>query len=119
MIKKLISLIIAVVMVAELIGDKVLAEKVLAEGVYYIESAQKVGHVMDVAGAGKQSGTETILYEKHGGENQLFVLRYDRVDDSYTITAKHSGKILGMNSVDCPVFERVRQQETRLDDAQK
>ena len=119
MIKKLISLIIAVMMVAELIGDKVLAEKVLAEGVYYIESAQKVGHVIDVAGAGKQSGTETILYEKHGGENQLFVLRYDRVDDSYTITAKHSGKILGMNSVDCPVFERVRQQETRLDDAQK
>ena len=51
MIKKLISLIIAVMIVAELIGDKVLAEKVLAEGVYYIESAQKVGHVIDVAGA--------------------------------------------------------------------
>ena len=47
MIKKLISLIIAVIMVAELIGDKVLAEKVLAEGVYYIESVQKVGHVID------------------------------------------------------------------------
>ena len=69
MIKKLISLIIAVMIVAELIGDKVLAEKVLAEGVYYIESAQKVGHVIDVAGAGKQSGTETILYEKHGGSS--------------------------------------------------
>ncbi len=61
------------------------------DGVYYIKASKDPKFLVDVNGASKGDGTNLLLYERHGGDNQKF--RITKVkDDQYTIQCMHSGK---------------------------
>jgi hypothetical protein len=50
------------------------------------------GFVVDVVGAGQNSGQPVILFAQHGGENQLYDLQ--NIGGRFQIVARHSGKCL-------------------------
>jgi len=42
------------------------------KGKYFMIVSEFTGFVLDVKGAGSSPGTEVLMWEKHGGDNQLW-----------------------------------------------
>ena len=74
--------------------EKVVAEnKIVEDGTYVIKSAINNDYVLDVVGASKVSGGNVQLYKNASADQQRFIVKY--LDNGYyTITAKHSSKVL-------------------------
>ena len=70
--------------------------KVLADGVYFIESARNLTVVLDMSGADKKKGGNAIVWTASRDANQQWKLVYDAKTGCYTIMNVNSNLFLGV-----------------------
>jgi len=61
--------------------------------------AKHSGMALDVSGVSKEDGAKIYQWEKHDGDNQKFTF-HKNGDWAYTISAKHSGKLVTAHGTD-------------------
>lgn len=121
MIKRIVSLIMAAAIMLQVITPeaKAVTGQTIREGVYIIKSCIDRGKVVDIAEGSKSAGAKMILYSRHGGPNQQFIVKYNRGTDDYVIVSRNSMLPIGADDVECVQGSCVEQQRYRMDTAQR
>lgn len=80
-------------------AQKFILEKVqiYPNGTYEMETKLNSNYVVDITGGNHANSTKAEIWTANGGDNQQFIVTYNKEDDTYTILAKHSNKALTTN----------------------
>lgn len=78
--------------------------EIITKDTYQIETSLNSNKVLDVAGAGQEDGKNVQLYDANNTDAQNFTLEYDS-NGEYTIKAKHSGKVLTVDTKTNNVYQ--------------
>lgn len=70
-------------------------ERIIGEGNYTVASMADPGSVLDIAGAGRENGTNVQVYTSNGTTAQVFRFKYQ--DGYYGIQSSGTGKCLDVN----------------------
>lgn len=74
------------------------AGQTLSDGLYEISISSSKNAVIDANGT--HDGDNVSIWEKHGGSNQEWLLKYDQKSDTYTFTNSLSSKHLDLSGAD-------------------
>ncbi len=72
--------------------------QIYPEGEYEIEAKLKSDMILDVNGGSKANAANIQMWESSNVEQQKFILSYTKSDNTYTIKAKHSNKVITTNN---------------------
>lgn len=95
------------------------ANQLLQDGDYTIQSAVDQKYVVDVSGGGKQNGQNIQIYENNDTAAQIWKVRYDQKDGTYSFWNAGSGKVLDVTGALIQSGTNIQQYEWNGTMAQK